>query len=132
MSGKRLLLDTNAVSSLFKGEEAIRYLLADAEEVLLSIVVLGELYYGARKSGRVKENLEKTASFASTCTLLACDHDVSQVYGLVRDRLRRLGKPIPENDIWIAATTLCHELVLVTHDRHFDHVEGLNVVRWDS
>lgn len=132
MSGSRLLLDTNAVSTLFKGEEAIRLLLEDAEEVFLSIVVLGELYYGARKSGRVEKNLEKIATFADTCTLLDCDREVAHFYGLVRDRLRRLGLPIPENDIWIASTSLCHGLDLVTHDHHFDHVEGLSVLRWDS
>ena len=48
----------------------------------------------------------------------------------VKDELRQKGRPIPENDIWIAAIAREHKLVLATRDKHFDQVEGLKVDKW--
>lgn len=44
--------------------------------------------------------------------------------------LKRKGKPIPENDVWIAACALQHDLILVTRDGHFEYVEGLRFESW--
>jgi tRNA(fMet)-specific endonuclease VapC len=58
--------------------------------------------------------------------------DVAKEYGVVKQELRQKGRPIPENDIWIAATARKLNLVLVTRDRHFDEVDGLTKVDWTN
>jgi tRNA(fMet)-specific endonuclease VapC len=100
MTGK-LLLDTNAVISIFANDPALRACLSSAAEVFISSIVLGELYYGARKSSRVAQNLQKITELAARSAVLGCDAATAQCYGEIKDSLRVKGRPIPENDIWI-------------------------------
>jgi tRNA(fMet)-specific endonuclease VapC len=93
-------------------------------------IVLGELYYGARKSTRVPENLARIEEFAARSTVLVCDTETARRYGEIKDRLRQKGRPIPENDIWIAAIALQYELTLVARDAHFENVDDLKVETW--
>lgn len=83
-------------------------------------MVLDELYFGPLKSQRPEANLKRVEEFAAASNVLPVDAGVARLYGKVRDGLRRIGRPIPENDLWIAATTLRHDLVLVTRDSHFE------------
>jgi tRNA(fMet)-specific endonuclease VapC len=92
--------------------------------------VLGELYFGARKSSRVAANLARIHTFKNRTTVLVCDEDTADEFGKIRELLQRKGKPIPENDIWIAAIAMQHGLTLVTRDEHFREVDGLTVERW--
>ncbi len=62
--------------------------------------------------------------------MLVCDEGVARFYSEVKDDLRRKGRPVPENDVWIAATALRHDLALATRDSHFEHVDKLRVERW--
>ena len=101
-----------------------------AEPLLVPATVLGELYFGARKSARLVENMHRIEDFASGADVLPCDGDTARLYGEIKDTLRRKGRPIPENDIWIAAVALQHELVLVSRDSHFEHGEGLRLDWW--
>jgi tRNA(fMet)-specific endonuclease VapC len=129
MPGK-YLLDTNVVIALFNGDPGIEARLLMAPEIFLSPVVLGELYFGAAKSGRPEANKVKVEAFAATCPLAGIDGLTALEYGSVKNGLKRKGKPIPENDVWIAAGAVRHGLVLVTRDGHFDRVEGLQFERW--
>ena len=129
MSGK-YLLDTNIVIALFANEPAVTALLKDAEEIFVSSIVMGELYYGARKSNRVQENIARLDEFAANNVVLSCDHETARQYGQLKDKLRRKGRPIPENDIWVAATTLQYNLTLITRDAHFSEVESLKIEMW--
>ena len=129
MSG-RYLLDTNIVIALFANELALIQRLGEAEEVFTPSVVLGELYYGARKSKRVKENLMRIEEFAMRSIVLGCDAETARRYGEVKNGLRQRGCPIPENDIWIAAIALQYDLTLVARDVHFGEVDGLEVEAW--
>lgn len=124
------LLDTNAVIALFGSDTALVSKLVGLDEVFLATMVVGELYYGAEKSSRVAENRERVDNFAGQCIVLSADIEVASEYGRLKRRLRALGKPIPENDAWIAATAITHDLRLLTRDRHFDHVERLDVEGW--
>jgi tRNA(fMet)-specific endonuclease VapC len=126
----RVLLDTNIVIALLEGDAEVLSNLDLASEVFLSAVVVGELFFGAAKSGRPAENAARVERFAAGRSILPCDLNVARAYGAVRQHLREKGRPIPENDIWIAATATCHELVLVTRDQHFRDVDGLTVSRW--
>jgi tRNA(fMet)-specific endonuclease VapC len=129
MSGK-VLLDTNIVIALFAKEVVVEQRLAEAEEVFVSSIVLGELYYGAQKSARVETNIARVNTFAAGSAVLVCDTATAQYYGAIKNQLRAKGHPIPENDIWIAALARQHQLTLVTRDEHFRAVDGLIVERW--
>ena len=129
MSG-RILLDTNIVIALFAKEVVVQQRLAETDEAFVSSIVLGELYYGAQKSSRVEANIARVNTFAAASAVLVCDTATAQYYGAIKNHLRTKGHPIPENDIWIAATARQHQLTLVTRDGHFQAVEGLVVEQW--
>ena len=102
----KYLLDTNIIIALFADEANIKAHLAKAEEVFIPSIAVGELYYGANKSQRVKENLAKIEDFVLDNVILSCDSQTSRYYGEVKNSLRIKGRPLPENDIWIAAMTI--------------------------
>jgi tRNA(fMet)-specific endonuclease VapC len=129
MSGK-FLLDTNILIALFSGDTSVQVHLKNANEVFISSTVLGELYFGARKSHHVKKNLEHIDEFASNITILSCDSNTARKYGQIKNSLHEKGKPIPENDIWIAAVALQHNLIMATRDDHFREVEKLKCEAW--
>ena len=93
-------------------------------------MAVGELYYGAHKSHRKEENLARIADFAAHNTVLSCDAETARNYGALKDGLRQKGRPIPENDLWIAALAIQHKLVLVSRDAHFADVNGLELEPW--
>ena len=129
MSGN-YLLDTNIVIALFAGEQSVLDHLKNANEVYIPSVVIGELYYGVHKSSQVNKNLKRIEAFIASNIILACDAVTAFHYGKVKDQLRQKGKPIPENDIWIAALALQFDSVLVSRDEHFSTVQDLTVEVW--
>ena len=128
MAGK-FLLDTNVIIALFSREKRVAERIAKTE-VLIPNTALGELYYGARKSAHAAENLARIEQFAAATQVLSCDAVTAWIYGEVRNDLRLKGRPIPENDIWIAATAIQHDVTLATRDEHFDHVSDLKGENW--
>jgi len=129
MSG-RFLLDTNIVIAIFAEEPAVLERVAAAEEVFVPAVALGELYYGARKSVRVETNIARIEAFAAAAAVLSCDAVTAQHYGRIKNDLRAKGRPIPENDIWIAAVAMQHGLTVVSRDDHFADVTDLAREVW--
>ncbi len=129
MSGS-YLLDTNIIIGIFAGQSLIADYLQQADEIFIPSIALGELHYGARKSRQVQRNLERIEEFAAETTVINCDVATARQYGDVKNRLRAKGRPLPENDIWIAALAMQYGLILVTRDAHFQHVEGLKTIRW--
>lgn len=129
MSG-RVLLDTNVVIALFAEKLAVAEKLTETEEVFVSSIVLGELYFGARNSARVEENVGRIAVFAQSSTVLRCDSSTAERYGHIKQQLKASGTPIPENDIWISATAVQFGLTLISRDKHFGAVKGLKLERW--
>lgn len=129
MSGKSLL-DTNIVIGLFAQDSVVKERLSETEEVFIPSIVLGELYFGALKSERAIENLSRIDDFAIDSVVLGCDAETARYYGEIKNALREKGQPIPENDIWIAAIALQHDLVLITRDAHFEKVDDLKTTAW--
>ena len=126
----RFLLDTNIIIALLEGDVNVAARLDQAPEVFIPAVALGELFFGAAKSGRPSENTHRVEQFATGRAIVACDLAVAREYGRLKQRLREKGRPLPENDIWIAATAQHHKMVLVTRDRHFREVEDLKTEDW--
>ena len=130
MTSGRFLLDTNIVIALLAEDAAVKQRVAEAAEVFSSVIVLGELYYGARKSTRVESNLQTVGQFGAANQVLGCDSTTAQHYGEIKTLLREKGRPIPENDIWIAATAKQHRLTVASRDNHFDYIDGLSTQHW--
>jgi tRNA(fMet)-specific endonuclease VapC len=129
MNGK-YLLDTNIVIAIFAGDRAVLDPLAQSNDIFLPTIVLGELYYGARKSTLIDANISRIDELAASSALLGCDIDTARHYGTIKNDLRAKGRPIPENDIWIAAVAQQHGLTLVSRDKHFNEVDGLSLQVW--
>jgi tRNA(fMet)-specific endonuclease VapC len=129
MNGK-VLLDTNIVIALFAGDVQVQGQMEQAAEVFLPSVVLGELYFGARKSGQVEANLARIEELALNSSVLSCDSNTAKAYGIIKNALRTKGRPLPENDIWIAAVAHQFGLTLITRDTHFAEIEDLDIQVW--
>jgi tRNA(fMet)-specific endonuclease VapC len=125
-----VLLDSNFIVALFQQDPGAQSALLAADRVFVPSVALGELYYGAQKSGRREENLARVDRFAAANEVLSPDVESARHYGAIRDALRRQGRPIPDNDIWIAAIARQHGLTLITRDAHFREIEGLTTEDW--
>jgi len=125
------LLDTNAVVARLNGDnEIIRFIEENADEILFTSIVLGELYYGAEKSQRVEENIQKIDNLIRGRIVLNNDTQTARLYGRIHQQLRAKGRPIPQNDIWIAATAIQHDLILLTRDQHFNEIDALSTQNW--
>jgi tRNA(fMet)-specific endonuclease VapC len=129
MSG-RCLLDTNIIIALFADEAAVKDQLARVDEVFVPGIAVGELYFGAHKSGRSQKNLARIDEFAANSIVLGCDTDTARHYGEIKNLLRLKGRPLPENDIWIAAIAFQHDLLLITRDEHFNEIENFKAALW--
>lgn len=129
MSG-RFLLDTNTVIAVFAEEQDVLERLETADDVFVPAVVLGELYYGARKSARTEANMARIEEFAASAAVLSCDLVTAQEYGRIKNDLRAKGRPILENDVWIAAIAAQHALTVVSRDDHFVEVTDLPREAW--
>jgi len=126
----RVLLDTNIIIGIFANDLSVINSLAKANEVFVPSIALGELYYGAQKSNHIGKNIDRINEFADSSSVLSCDTETSRQYGKIKNTLRLKGRPIPENDIWIAAIAEQHKLTLISRDEHFKEIDGLLIMRW--
>jgi tRNA(fMet)-specific endonuclease VapC len=126
MNGK-VLLDTNIVVALINGDPSVRSFAARTEDVFLPCIVIGELFYGAFRSARAKENVAHIEAFAAERSILACDTNTARYFGEIKNQLRIKGRPIPDNDLWIAAIAVQHGLTLISRDDHFREIERLSL-----
>lgn len=129
MSG-RYLLDTSVAVPILNGTLDLAPRRGPNVEIYLNAIVVGELCFGAEKSDRVDANLAAIARLLATCPTIPCGEATGRSYARLRQRLRQRGRPIPENDLWIAATAVEHGLLLATRDEHFAEIEGLVVETW--
>ena len=117
-------LDTSAYSELWRAHPAIVDAVRRAETVAMSAIVLGELHSGFRAGNRCAENTAQLAQFLSkpSVRILNVTEETALRYAEIDVYLRRKGRPIPRNDVWIAAVALEHGLQLVTLDVHFREI----------
>lgn len=127
MSGK-VLLDTNVVVRLLGGDAAANERVREFDQACLCVVVLGELWHGAKSSARPAESVRTVEELARRFDWLPCTVSVAAEFGRIKAELRRRGRPIPENDVWIAAVATAYALTLITDDRHFQEVTGLDLL----
>jgi tRNA(fMet)-specific endonuclease VapC len=125
-----VLLDTNIIIGLFANDQAILARLSKTDHIFIPSIVLGELYFGAYKSTHTEQNVRRIEEFVTTGAVLVCDAVTAAHYGQIKKALREKGRPLPENDIWIAALARQHNLTVVSRDQHFKEIDSLPVEAW--
>jgi tRNA(fMet)-specific endonuclease VapC len=128
MTGNKCLLDTCIIIHAFKNNNDITAQLHTFSEIFVPSIAAGELYYGAYCSANVKKHLDQTNRFLQNYTILVPDTITGDLYGSIKTILKNKGKPMPENDIWIAGIAIRYDLPLFTSDKHFKEIESLILV----
>ena len=123
----RILLDTDAYSASMRGHPAVADRVRRASEVLLSAIVVGELLFGFRSGSRYEKNLNDLEEFLSNpyVTFVQVTRTTSDRFARIASALRAKGRPIPTNDIWIAAHAMETGADLLSFDQHYEAVDGL-------
>jgi len=107
-----------------RGDERLLGPIQEASEAFLTPVVIGELLFGFLTGGLARQNRSLLREFveSSRVAVLPLDEETAERYAVIRGYLREQGKPIPVNDLWIAASAAQHGLRLLTLDDHFKRV----------
>ena len=124
----RISLDTNIVIRLFKNDPIVTKVFDTITTICLPTPVIAELLFAARNSTYQKENLKVYNEFINACTVLNITRETANLYSIIRLELKQKGRPIPENDLWIASICKEQNLPFFTGDAHFDTINGLKVV----
>lgn len=128
MTGRELALDTNAVIAFQKSYDFLLEHYRNYSDFILPVPVLAELTFGAIKSTRSHENLKGISRLTTQCKVIGIGSKTADVYAHIRLELQKIGRPIPENDIWIAAICIEHQVPLATEDAHFSYIPPLRIV----
>ena len=129
----RVALDTSAYSAFKRGHHGVGAHLRRAREILLPSIVLGELLGGFEAGSRSRRNREELRLFVESprVRLVPVGEATAERYALIYASLRAAGRPLPTNDLWIAASAMEHGVELVTLDRDFAHVSQILVALYD-
>ena len=120
-----MILDSNGLSAIADGEVSLAPILRKASEIAVPVIVLGEYRYGIRQSRDHQRYEQWLQESIRNYRVLDVDEETANFYASLRFELRRAGTPIPSNDVWIAALCRQHSLSLLSRDRHFDLVRGI-------
>lgn len=126
-----VLIDTNAYSAFKKGNSDAINILQLVEEIIISPIVLGELLSGFEGGKKNKQNRLELDSFLDSfrVKIYPVTSDTASYFSKIVQYLKLKGKPIPTNDVWIAAQALEHGCLVYTYDKHFDTIDGLLTIR---
>jgi predicted nucleic acid-binding protein len=128
-----VFLDTSAYSALLRGDVRVRDALRVARAIRVNAIVVGELLAGFLRGRQRRKNEAELRRFlaAPRVAVVPIDEQTAERYALIVASLRRRGKPIPSNDLWIAASAMQHGLRLLTLDAHFLVVEQVLVEHFE-
>lgn len=126
---KQIVLDTNAYTGLLTGNEQILSVVASAEVIFMSIFVLGELYAGFLGGSKYRQNQDLLRRFLMkpSVKILNATAETAEVFGSLKNMLRKAGTPLPINDVWIASHGIETGSVIVTLDQHFQNIAGIRI-----
>ena len=122
------LFDTNVITKLLNNDPAAVTLVQKADKLFTSIVVIGELYFAAANSSKRELNLNNFQEALSCMEIIQIDDAVCTSYAEIKLELKKKGKPIPDNDIWIAACACVHGLLVATFDQHFSEIAQIELL----
>ncbi len=126
---RHILLDTNAYARFLVDDQQVLYALASADVVFMSIFVLGELHAGFSGGSKYQENCTVLQRFLSKSPvkILNGSLETAEIFGSLKNTLKRAGTPLPINDVWIAAHAIESGSVVITYDEHFRKIPGLRL-----
>ena len=129
MAMRGILVDTNAYVAFTQGQREAVEVIRRATPVALNSIILGELLAGFAFGSHEAKNRAELQEFfkSSRVVMLTADQDTARYYAIVYSNLRNKGRPIPTNDMWIAASALQHNIALFSYDQHFKNVDGVTV-----
>ncbi len=125
-----MILDTNALSAAAEREPSALEVVARAERLAIPVIVLGEYRLGIAQSRHRVSYENWLREWTAAVSVLDIDDDTTHSYAAIGLELKKKGKPIPANDLWIAALCRQYSLPLLSRDRHFDFVSGLRRIDW--
>jgi len=125
-----MILDTNALSALAARNKSLVQKLAPATRIAVTLISLGEYEFGILGSSYRSELKTWLDALLLKCDVLLPNRDTLFYYAAIRNQLKVAGKPIPANDVWIAALVRQHNMPLLSKDRHFDWVAGVERIDW--
>jgi predicted nucleic acid-binding protein len=125
-----MILDTVAVSALFDGDQKLIAVLRHSFCHQLPVIVLGEYRYGLKRSAHRARLEQMLTELERVSGILPIDAETAVIYARIREQLRLKGKPVPENDLWIAALAVQHSQPIASLDAHYDLVSGIERIGW--
>ena len=126
---QKIILDTNAYSAYRRGAEWVLEALGAADRVYLSVVVMAELFYGFKLGTQESRNRKELLSFTKKphVRLVQITIETADIFSDIKSQLKQAGRPIPLNDVWIAAHCVELGAKLVSEDKHFSSINGLRL-----
>ena len=125
-----MILDTNALSAVAEGETGATQQVSRAGQVAIPVIVLGEYRFGIAQSRRRREYERWLEELVTVSRVLDVNEETAIGYARIRVQLKEAGTPIPSNDAWIAALCRQYALPILSRDRHFDLIQGLQRLDW--
>ena len=125
-----MILDTNALSAIADGQPDATKSFIRARQVAIPVIILGEYRFGIAHSPHQQKYERWLEELISCSRVLEVNEETAIVYAALRGQLKAAGTPIPSNDVWIAALCRQHGLPLLSHERHFDSIKGLQRLNW--
>jgi tRNA(fMet)-specific endonuclease VapC len=130
MSGSEFLIDTNIIIEVFNGNKNYADKIHKLAVIYVPSIVLGELYTGINRVANKARHLKMLNDFLQLCTIVEVNGQTAINYGEIVAQLYKKGKPIPINDVWIAAIAIQYNFTLVTNDGHFKQINKLQTEKW--
>lgn len=127
-----ILLDTDVFPYLMepddpRGRPYLRHV--EGRATALSFITVGELLFGAFWRGWGERRVAELKRRLDGAFILPLDHETSLAYGRLKSGLRKHGRVLADNDLWIAALAVRHSVPLVSNNRaHFERVPGLVLI----
>jgi tRNA(fMet)-specific endonuclease VapC len=127
---RKVTIDTNIYSAFKQNNKSVVRQFQNFDLIGIDITVLAELYSGFKMGSKERRNRDELEEFINNPRISLFYHDEStaEYYAHIMTNLRSKGKPIPTNDIWIAAVALQNGLALYTLDKYFENVDGLILI----
>ena len=129
------LLDTDILIYSLKAHEIVQQNLRHHlhDPINVSAVTLMELYYGAYKSQKIANNLAKVKTIENSLEIIPVNREMVEIFGVLKSDLEKVGKPLDDFDLILAATAMSHNLIIVTNnEKHFGRIDGLKMENWSK
>jgi tRNA(fMet)-specific endonuclease VapC len=128
---RRVAIDTNIYAAFKSNDANVVKVFRNSDFIGVDMAVIAELYSGFSLGTREEDNRRDLEAFLDSPRVAILPHviETAEYYALIVKKLKAKGRPIPTNDIWIAANAMKHGLALYSFDGHFEEIDGLLLQR---